>query len=389
MSYSYDKFLRPITSSDRNIKILDDTNDIKYTIDPFVITNIAAINNILRISLKSLKVILLNFSSKNEAKVALIRLKEQIDALTTKVPILIDKDIQNYIDYQTSSQGTSGTSGINGIDGATGPGLTSLSTTSVNASLSLTSSLTLPSTSITIDDTNFLNYWFMAKQLFYMLPTDNGSYTLQRLIAANILKTGTVDVLSENPMGVQYTTSSTIGSVAARYGNPYTSASIAGRNFSFDISSRFRISTNNSTLRFFCGLSSQYASTAPTNVEPTTLINSIGVAKLRDTTNLYFIWNDNTGTASSLDLGSGFSGTDTTSVYRIRIYKIVGAAAINMELYKTASNGVVTMVSNNITSDYSTGSNLYPVTWISTNTASGVSFKDYGVIGVKNNLFSS
>lgn len=115
----------------------------------------------------------------------------------------------------------------------------------------------------------------------------------------------------------------------------------------------------------------------------------IGVAKLRDTTNLYFIWNDNTGTASSLDLGSGFSGTDTTSVYRIRIYKIVGVAAINMELYKTASNGVVTMVSNNITSDYSTGSNLYPVTWISTNTASGVSFKDYGVIGVKNNLFSS
>ena len=100
MSYSYDKFLRPITTSDKSIKILDDTNDIKYTIDPFVITNAAAINNILRISLRSLKVILLSFSSKNEAKIALTRLQQQIDTLTTKVPILIDKDIQNYIQYQ-------------------------------------------------------------------------------------------------------------------------------------------------------------------------------------------------------------------------------------------------------------------------------------------------
>lgn len=63
MSYSYDKFLRPITSSDKSIKILDNTNDIKYTIDPFVITNVAVTNNILRISLKSLKVILLDFST--------------------------------------------------------------------------------------------------------------------------------------------------------------------------------------------------------------------------------------------------------------------------------------------------------------------------------------
>lgn len=97
MSYSYDKFLRPITSSDKSIKILDNTNDIKYTIDPFVITNVSVTNNILRVSLKSLKVILLDFSTSNEAKIALIRIQEQIDVLTNKVPILIDKDIKNYV----------------------------------------------------------------------------------------------------------------------------------------------------------------------------------------------------------------------------------------------------------------------------------------------------
>jgi hypothetical protein len=128
MSYSYDKFLRPITTSDKSIKILDNTNDIKYTIDPFVITNIAAINNILRISLRSLKVILLDFSTKNEAKIALTRLQQQIDTLTTKVPILIDKDIQNYIQYQieqigiivgpTGSQGVTGSIGPQGVTGS-------------------------------------------------------------------------------------------------------------------------------------------------------------------------------------------------------------------------------------------------------------------------------
>ena len=110
MSYSYDKFLRPVTTSDRSIKILDDTNDIKYTIDPFVIINVSVTNNILRISLKSLKIILLNFSTKNEAKIALSRLQQQIDTLTNNVPILIDKDIQNYV-QNIFEQATTGPTG--------------------------------------------------------------------------------------------------------------------------------------------------------------------------------------------------------------------------------------------------------------------------------------
>jgi hypothetical protein len=124
MIYSYDKFLRPVTLSDRNIKILDDNGDINYTIDPFAITNIAAINNILRISLKSLKVILLNFSTRNEARIAVGILQTQIDSLTNNVPILIDKDIQNYIhdliDQVGIIIGPTGASGPTGLIGATG-----------------------------------------------------------------------------------------------------------------------------------------------------------------------------------------------------------------------------------------------------------------------------
>ncbi len=81
MSYSYNKFLRPITSSDKSIKILDDTNDIKYTIDPFAIQNVSISNNILKINLKSKRIISLHFSTINEAKLALTRIQIQIDTL--------------------------------------------------------------------------------------------------------------------------------------------------------------------------------------------------------------------------------------------------------------------------------------------------------------------
>ena len=98
MSYSYNKFLRPITSSDKSIKILDDSNDIKYTIDPFVIQNVSISNNILKINLKSQRIISLHFSTINEAKLALTRIQIQIDTLIQNTPYLIDRDVQNYVD---------------------------------------------------------------------------------------------------------------------------------------------------------------------------------------------------------------------------------------------------------------------------------------------------
>ena len=97
MSYSYNKFLRPITSSDKSIKILDDTNDIKYTIEPFAIQNVSISNNILKINLKSKRIISLHFSTINEAKLALTRIQIQIDTLIKNVPHLIDRNVQNYV----------------------------------------------------------------------------------------------------------------------------------------------------------------------------------------------------------------------------------------------------------------------------------------------------
>jgi hypothetical protein len=126
--YKYDTFLRPLTNSDRNIKILKDLV-VVYTIDPFSIINTSISSNLLKIALKSERSITLDFTTSNESKLALIRLREQIDQLINKTPLLIDKDIQNYIDSRifsgptgpTGSQGATGATGATGSQGATGP----------------------------------------------------------------------------------------------------------------------------------------------------------------------------------------------------------------------------------------------------------------------------
>lgn len=268
--------------------------------------------------------------------------------------------------------------------------------TSVSASMvtpAQTVSVTNPTTTpaISIDDTNLLYNKFMVNQYSYMFPSDANTLWDTLRVGGTILSTGTVSALSETPMGQLFTTATAVGSVAGLFGTSFGGSGYLGTNFEFDFSYRFRINTNNGAQRLFCGVSSQYATATPTNVEPTTLINSIGVAKLQATANLYFVWNDATGTASSFDLGSGFLGTDTTSTYRMRIYKTSGIASINLELTKVTSGGTVTVTSLNITSDYNTGSTMYPVIWMGNNTAAtgAVSFKNYGCQIIKRGLVNA
>ncbi len=123
MIYKYDNFLRPLTEYDNSIKIIDSLNNIKYSIDPFVINNVLVSNNLIIINLRS-KVIKLNFSSKNEAILALPRIKEQIDYLTNKTPKQVDKEVKKYVENVFEEVnvivGPTGPAGIDGLIGATG-----------------------------------------------------------------------------------------------------------------------------------------------------------------------------------------------------------------------------------------------------------------------------
>jgi hypothetical protein len=242
----------------------------------------------------------------------------------------------------------------------------------------------------TLDD--FLYDKFMTNQYAYFLPSDaTATYSGLRTVGGTILSVGTVSSLVENPMGILFTTAAAVGSVAGQYGT-VIGGSLLSTNFQFEMIRKFRINTNNGNQRLFVGISSLYSSAAPTNVDPLTLINSIGVAKLQSGGTLNFVWNDSTGTASYLDLGSNFLGTATSVTYKLKISKTFGVAAINLELTQVNNTtGAVLTTGTTINSDYNTGVSYYPVAWMGNNTgvSGAVSFKDYGCQLFKRNAISS
>lgn len=121
MSYKLDSFLVQVSDTDRLLKIKNSSNVIVHTINGFSITSLRAVNNIVQIITKSNK-IELDFSTTNEARIALSRLQQQIDLLKDKYPLFIDKEIENYFESVTQGpQGKTGPQGYLGITGAQGP----------------------------------------------------------------------------------------------------------------------------------------------------------------------------------------------------------------------------------------------------------------------------
>lgn len=203
MSYTYDTFLKPITTTDRNIQILDTDGNVKYTLNPFSIINVMASNNILRISIKSGRVILVGFSSSNETRLALPRIQEQIDTLTQKVPYNIDKSIENYIGG-VGVIGATGATGPTGPIGPTGPsGSTSL-TTIVN--ISSTEILSMGGTAVSLLPAPGVNMYYDIEKIIYEFsvgstPYSYGSGTPVFLVTdgvGNRLSLGNAQIVFEN-----------------------------------------------------------------------------------------------------------------------------------------------------------------------------------------------
>lgn len=114
MSYSYNRFLKPLNESDKTIKIYDDRNYPVYTINPFSVLQIYVTNNNLCIALSSSKLIIINFISNEEAKVSLVKIQSYVDQLKQST-VVIDNEQQDYINQAIlSSVGASGISVFNG-----------------------------------------------------------------------------------------------------------------------------------------------------------------------------------------------------------------------------------------------------------------------------------
>jgi len=70
---------------------------------------------------------------------------------------------------------------------------------------------------------------------------------------------------------------------------------------------------------------------APTNVEPNTLLNVLGVCQLSTGTNLQLIRNDGTGTATTVDLGANFPAAGASNaVYELTLTVTPGSVAYSV-----------------------------------------------------------
>lgn len=134
-----------------------------------------------------------------------------------------------------------------------------------------------------------------------------------------------------------------------------------------------------STHRVFVGMRSSTA--APTDVNPSTLTNICGMGYDAADANIQFMHNDGSGTATKIDLGSGFAkpNADLTSVYEIALFSPPGTTQLlGYEVTNLVSGAVAT---GTITTDIpSTTQLLTPYGYISVGgTSSVIGFATMGL----------
>jgi hypothetical protein len=150
---------------------------------------------------------------------------------------------------------------------------------------------------------------------------------------------------------------------------------------------KIQFNSNVSGQRFFCGISKGNQFSAPTNVEPSTLTDIVGVCQLSSSTNMHVVHNDASGTATTIDLGSSYPCNDSQYNYYITIEQTTSSYIVTVERV-TVSTGASISTTNTLSTNipnYATGT-IQLLTWISNNaTAAIASYLDGGAIGnVKN-----
>jgi hypothetical protein len=235
-------------------------------------------------------------------------------------------------------------------------------------------------------DLGYLNNLFFEQNLGYMIPLV-GVTTYSSLRSTTSVSQLGVSAEFVYPARILYASITTAGNFCFQRGT-------AGGNFIPNINlkmywkRRFQIDCNISGSRFVCGLSNMFQLAPPTNVEPDTLINTIGVCKLSTSSNLHFFWNDATGTATTVDLGVNYPANNVTAYYYdLEIYKEFSTNNITMKITRIDSSGNRISTTQLITSNVNNGVTHSPVIYGTNNaTASSFRFYDYGIIFKHYNL---
>ena len=235
-------------------------------------------------------------------------------------------------------------------------------------------------------DFGYYNNTMFEQNIGYMIPNVGGTTYATLRNTTSIIQTGqTADF--NIPSRMLYASSTTIGSFCLQRGTVGGSFIFSSANKIY-FKRRFQIDSNVSGSRFVCGLSNQFGLSAPTNVEPDTLINTIGVCKLSTSNNLHIFYNDATGLATTVDLGTNYPANNvTTYFYDLEIYKESGTANLTIKVTRIDASGNKINTSQTINTNYNTSNNIYPIIYGTNNaTASAFRFFDFGIIFKNYNL---
>jgi hypothetical protein len=207
--------------------------------------------------------------------------------------------------------------------------------------------------------------WFAQRgsQNFGAIGVTNGIFVVSGASAVTPTNTNGYTV----QVRTKFSTGTTPGSLA--YYRISIDAIIINTRFYIDCLFGFEGTTSDS--RFVFGLTP--ASTAnPTNVAPNSLTNILLISKIATSNNLHILHNDNSGTASSIDLGANFPcDTNQTDVYYAKML-VLTVGTVIYEVIRMNSDGVVThTATGTITSDLPQDNVLlYHRAWVTNNASS-------------------
>ena len=155
-------------------------------------------------------------------------------------------------------------------------------------------------------------------------------------------------------------------------------------NTNANIWQKIEFDSNVSGARFHHLLSNNFQFTAPTNVEPNTIINCVGFCKLSTSGNLHVIHNDNTGTATTIDLGASFPANNSggNKRYLLGIQVKASSYVLTVIEINTTTNALTTNIyTTEVSSDIPSRTlNFLQISTMITNnaTASNATYLDGG-----------
>jgi hypothetical protein len=162
----------------------------------------------------------------------------------------------------------------------------------------------------------------------------------------------------------------------AHWRDSQNQSSVGGQNsweggFRYTIYAGPATGHSNSARRFFCGM---WGTGAPTDLDPSAQTDIIGIGYASGDTNVQFIHNDSSGTATKVDLGTDFPkpSVDNTSMYRLEMFSPPGTTSIVGYRVTNLESGIV--VSGSVTTDLPGNGNvdMKPVIWASAGGTSDV-----------------